>query len=374
MSDPSTGIVVFILGAGASAGDDLKPIDGSKKGNSASPPLIKGFFNKRFYEAAEYTAAAANADYELAFDFITRTLLISEPVGTGRWEKLDLEQVFTSIELDREFDGPESDAGAQSILTRNVLIRYIGRMLSLSTLNKYGKHTRELSSRIQDRDSVITFNYDLLFDQELQRGHPEKRVAEGHYGNFFARVLRQPFLPDAGNLGVFLKMHGSLNWFQCTNLKCPGNADVQFETDAQAVLKNQTNRSPSRCTRCGAELIPLLIPPLVRKPVNENWILRGVWGLARHTLEIASSVVLVGFSAAETDFYARWLLRSSVGARSNVEVYVVDPMNEERAFRERMDNIFLRGWSPKFREFSEIRKILDEVGRPSLGSTAVPKT
>jgi hypothetical protein len=144
-----------------------------------------------------------------------------------------------------------------------------------------------LPSRRVSNDSVITFNYDLLFDHELQRGHPEKRVAVGHYGNFFARVLKQLFLPDTGDPGVFLKMHGSLNWFQCTDLKCPGNSELQFETDAQAVLKKQIDRIPSHCTRCGAELIPLLIPPLVRKPVNENWIIRGVWGLARHCLETA---------------------------------------------------------------------------------------
>jgi hypothetical protein len=147
-------------------------------------------------------------------------------VGTGRWEELNLEDVFTSIELDREFEGPESDAGSWSILRRNALIRYIGRMLGLSTLNKYGEHVRELSSRIKLCDSVVTFNYDLLFDQELQRGHPERRVAVGHYGNFFARVLKQAFLPDTGDQGVFLKMHGSLNWFQCTNPKCPGNTDI----------------------------------------------------------------------------------------------------------------------------------------------------
>lgn len=368
----SAGIVVFMLGAGASTGDSLKPIDGSTKTNSANPPLIKGFFDNEFYKATGYTVAAAKAEYQPAFDFIIRTFLISKRVGTGRWRRLNLEEVFTSIELQREFEGFESDAGAQSILTRNALIRYIGRMLGLSTLNKYGEYARELHSRIESRDCVITFNYDLLFDQELQRGHNEKRVAMGHYGNFFARVLEQPFLPDTGHPGVFLKMHGSLNWLQCPNLKCPGNADVRFEVDAQAVLLNQINGSSSSCTRCGAQLIPLLVPPLVRKPVNENWIIRGVWGLAKHALETASTVVLVGFSVAETDFYARWLLRSSVGARNHVKVFVVDPMNGDRRFRERMNSIFLRGWSRKFSEFSEISKILDEVGRPSPGTMAAP--
>ena len=81
--------------------------------------------------------------------------------------------------------------------------------------------------------------------------------------------------------------------------------------------------------------------------------------------------VLVGFSAAETDFYARWLLRSSAGARSDVQVYVVDPANEAEAFRKRMDDIFLCGWSRKFHTFSETKKILDEVGRPTAATTAV---
>jgi hypothetical protein len=361
--------VVFVLGAGASSGESLKGLAESAvavPSGDVTPPLTTGFFKRELYEAVGYEGEKAESDFPLAFRHIREAELLRENVGEGNWASLNLEELFTSIELDLEFQGVESDAGAKRLLIRNELVRYIGRILALCTHKKYGENYRRLQSRLRSADSAITFNYDLLYDQELQRGHPEQRVAVGPYGNFFARVFQQPFLPDSQGPEIFLKMHGSLNWFQCTNFKCPGNTQVHFEVDAQRVLDWATGATQAKsCSRCGSEMIPLLIPPLLKKPISENWITRAVWGLARQTLATASKVVVVGFAAAETDFYARWLLRSAVGMRSDVEVFVVDPKNDEAGFHQRMNRIFPRGWIGRFHTFSEIDDILNVVGRPT---------
>ena len=48
----------------------------------------------------------------------------------------------------------------------------------------------------------------------------------------------------------------------------------------------------------------------------ESSVRSGGW--PRHGLPIASRVVVIGFSAAPTDFYASWLLKSKVGVRDDM--------------------------------------------------------
>jgi len=123
------------------------------------------------------------------------------------------------------------------------------------------------------------------------------------------------------------------------------------------------------CQRCGSELTPLLIPPLLRKPITDNGIIRSVWGLAGQRLAAADNVVIVGFSAAPTDFYAAWLLRSSLGKLRRPNIYVVNPGNEagvDASFQERMRDILPPGFNTDFHFFSDIYAV---VARMRVGAS-----
>ncbi len=116
------------------------------------------------------------------------------------------------------------------------------------------------------------------------------------------------------------------------------------------------------CLSCGTDMLPLLIPPLLNKPISDRRIIRSIWSLARQRLDDA------GFSAPPTDFYAAWLLCSTVGVRDNVEIIVVNPGNDEAEpthadFARRMGEIFPRGFNSRFLRFSEIAEILAAVCR-----------
>src|SRR6266852_602177 len=116
--------VVYILGAGASHGDHFATLESAPPGaptTGASPPLVNGFFAKELYDAMRYTGAEAEKDFPDAFAYIRKNKAITDHVGQGQWRKLDLEQIFTSIELEREFRSPESDEAAQAVLIRNQL-------------------------------------------------------------------------------------------------------------------------------------------------------------------------------------------------------------------------------------------------------------
>ena len=166
--------VVFVLGAGASHGDSLTVIDRNPPppAHAAAPPVTNGFFRQELFESIHYPGATAEGDFPAAFDYIRRSRLLLEAVGIGGWKQLDLEQIFTSVELERTFSNPESDRAAKATLVRNQLVRYIQRILSLCTQFCYGQHYRRLASAANaDVDcTIITFNWESPPRSGITRG------------------------------------------------------------------------------------------------------------------------------------------------------------------------------------------------------------
>lgn len=358
---------VFVLGAGASYGDSLEPTGGAKqtrKAPGSPPPLIAGFFRRSLYQALGYDPSQAEADYEEVFRYARNTLGIHDQLGEGKWESLDLEDLFTSIEVHREFSAPESDEFGRLLVIRNKLARYVQRILGFCTSGTFGKHSRSLVSKLTMEDSVITFNYDLLIDQEFYRLEPTGKGEFAHYENFQSIVLGAEaggLLGPSGAEGLYLKLHGSLNWSRCTNPSCPRSSALIIDRDVPAILDLRMGIGERRCSVCDGELAPLLIPPLVDKPIVENPAIRASWGLARKRLTQASTVVVIGYSAPPTDFRSKWLLRSTVGARKDVQVIVVDPANGKDEFKARLETVFPLGYDDNFKHFCEIEDIFHRI-------------
>jgi hypothetical protein len=113
---------------------------------------------------------------------------------------------------------------------------------------------------------------------------------------------------------------------------------------------------------------PVVIPPLLRKPIVDDSVIRSIWGLAREKLLEAENVIVIGYSAPATDFYAAWLLRSTVGRRSGASVEVINPCNDKdhpghAQFKQRMDSVFMHGYGDKLRHFSEIETAIESAER-----------
>jgi len=355
---------VYVIGAGASYGESLKPIPDIPAGHpelhSRTPPVTNGFFNKDLLDALAY--GEAERDYAVVVEHIRRTKLLAEPFGTGAWKVLDLEELFSSLEIEREFQNPESDEGAHLLLTRNKLVRYIRRIIGFCTQYTYGEYYRKLAQALDPNDTVITFNWDLLLDQEFLPAN----ILAHPYSKFFMTVQPEEITINFQNpgTGLYLKLHGSLNWFRCGNHKCRANTTVAFQSDTQSCLSVNQGIGALSCGQCGSEMNPVIVPPLLRKPVGEDSFIRSAWGLARTRLTVASKVVVIGFSAAPTDFYSSWLLRSTVGTREGVEILVINPSNRgDGEFKRRMDAIFLKGYDASLYEFSQIGEVLANPGQ-----------
>jgi len=369
--------LVFILGAGASHGESLSAyVDGPPPlcRTNATPPITTGFFNGDFLGSIGYRPEDAEKDFSEAFVYIRWLEQIGKdvPVGEGSWNTVDLEEILTSVELSREFQGLDSDAGAQYVLIRNKLIRYLWRVIAYCTLRKYGAHSKKLVQSLPWDATLITFNYDLLLDQEQITEH-EVLSPQYQYSSDPA-LARELVLPQEAT-GLFLKMHGSLNWFRCTNGRCLSKSGIQFQLDTARCLDRAMGMhiGEESCRYCGSETIPAIVPPVLRKPITEDSLLRTIWGQARQKLNSAEVIVLIGFSAAPTDFYASWLIRSAVGVRPDAHVFVVNPANDHghpdhREHSSRMSSVFTaqRGterYDDQFCTFAEIEDILSLLRR-----------
>lgn len=366
---------VYVIGAGASHGESLRPLQSLSSGHPGTrpttnprlhaPPMTGGFFARDLLDALGYSQAEQeNAE---VIRHIRDAGLVNDLFGEGAWKEINLEEVFTALEIEREFQNPESDHGAKLLLVRNELVRYIRRIIGLCTLNASGEYYGKLYSRLMRGDSIITFNWDLLLDLEFIPPRMGGMV-QFQYSNFLDAVkpsdarLHEMLQQSPGD-GLLLKLHGSLNWYRCGNHRCPVSSDFVFLHDTQGCLSVNSNSVEVRCQQCGSVMNPIIVPPVLRKSITEDPVIRAAWGLAWRRLRDASRVVVIGFSAAPTDFYTSWLLRSTVGVREGVLINVINPSNDRGAadhddFRKRMLAIFPRDYDFSCRYFSEIESVL----------------
>ena len=159
------------------------------------------------------------------------------------------------------------------LIVRNQLVSYIGLILGICTHNCYGKFSRQLLSKLDGSNSLFTLNWDLLLDEAFNAFGTKP-----HVNNFLTtRYGNEIGYTSAGN-GLFLKLHGSLNWFICTNPKCKFSSELRIEPDTDYCLSRASGNSAGGdyftvdlgCPHCGSATNPFIIPPLVRKPITKN--------------------------------------------------------------------------------------------------------
>ena len=354
---------VFILGAGSSFGDTFFSNDDTPRPN---PPLIYQFFDSRYWqgEAEDFTQGR----YAHLIRRISNHWGIKDEFGSGKWRALSLEDVFTTFAIENEFAPIGTEEKAYSQLFLSDLKRYIRRAIGYSTAFRMGKFTQLLASELKENDSIITFNYDLLMDQELLR----KENGRFQYQNFHVKFLRSSLFEESEALlkgaGLYLKMHGSLNWFGCTNEACPQFGHVQVFTSVGQCLGSSILGVDFKCDRCESPLDAILIPPLLNKPIMREKVFRVIWGNAYSTISRAKNIVVIGFSFPPTDFYAAWLFRAALQRNEEAKIWMVNPSNKAShplhdSFRERMESIFVNGYNDKYYMFDQLEEILDHLER-----------
>ncbi|MEW6048008.1 MAG: SIR2 family protein [Bacillota bacterium] len=199
---------------------------------------------------------------------------------------------------------------------------------------------------IRRRASVISTNYDLIFDQALE----DCGIMPDYCVD-----------PSRSQRGLrLLKIHGSVNWLVCLDCGCVGVWPDSYPT--QSLFAGQ--RVEHSCPRCGqANWADMLVTPSRRRS-QPHFSLKQIWKAARDELSRATLVVFIGYSLPDEDEDVRNLLREGIGAHA--EVLVVDPsvstVARYRQFFEggRVESI-LQPLSPSLWEQPEVALLLDRL-------------
>lgn len=280
--------IVYFLGAGASndSGFDL--------------PTMQGFFRLKDIRKVKYSQLKAFIDKNFP----------KIPL-----KKINLEDVITNLELSIDRFGsfgrrPESKLlDARKQFDQLVLER-------LNYLPKGKKFSSEkfecIFQGLTEQDTIITLNYDLTVKRTLEQMKTsginsdiaENLLKREHYMLHEAGVEDAASRREGWSNGLYLKLHGSLDWFQCPHRDCPNYSMI--------VTKNPYYKDdPMPCAVCGAESEIAIVPPIMNKSFDRWPKLGLVWRLAREELTKSTKVIFIGVSFAPSDYYLRWLIKSS---------------------------------------------------------------
>jgi hypothetical protein len=232
----------------------------------------------------------------------------------------DIEHLLTEIEVNLQmFD---SSRPAEGRFTKQQLKESRGILLfTIATwfhdIYKTAHRSEWLSEIVdrmrQENAAVVSFNWDLLLDHLLFKGN----LCAENYG--LSKKL--------GHGPVLLKPHGSLNWYQGTQLKHVPEVkriEIFHRSDSSksvhAFLRPREVRSKS-----GKCYTPLIIPPTHIKDFKQL-IFRRLWQNCTDVLSTPKKLVFLGYSLPAADMHAQFIFRCGFHNQINGRI----KNNEER--------------------------------------------
>lgn len=280
---------VYFLGAGASAGSDFRL------------PTMEGFFRKEDFQENRYPHLKE---------------LLERLYPETPYCKINMEEVITHLELSLEgFGGDWETSKVEELEAKRQFFEYIQQRFSL-VIVKCGqeyceKHLSLFKYLNDDEDTIISLNYDLVVEKTLKNAGKEKEKYLDRskqllvyqfkiWGGIGPVIFKEEYAK-----GLFLKLHGSLNWVYCPNSEC--FLHQQFYPVAEFV------KEP--CAACGTPVQFVIVPPTMKKSYDNFPKLKLIWHLAFKKLQEAERLIMIGMSLPDSDYYLRWLLKESMVRR-----------------------------------------------------------
>jgi hypothetical protein len=318
---------VFVLGAGASAASEFEL------------PTMNRFLAKLSENDTAHAELVA---------YLRKTFPLTP------CEELNLEDVFTQIELDAAQFASISGLETHELhRARASLLSYVRERLEVPVAKGSRKACPILLGllRVSPKPdyyphTIISLNYDLIVDVTLEEvfadleNLPENEaILERSYDLLRPRAHLLAGVPTLWPVevmaGKLLKLHGSVDWIFCPTRGCPSH-DAFYPSWQQVDwrwpgLAGDPPRfgEGSICSLCGSSLQWVIVPPTMRKSFEDYPRLLLIWRLAHEELKAADRVVFFGVSMAPSDYYLHWLIRSSLVYRDpRPEVVVINPCGE----------------------------------------------
>jgi len=335
---------VFILGAGASY--------------QAGVPLMNDFLDV----ANTLWRNGETKDFDQQFAAVFRGRSTLQQVHSKSQLNIqNIESVFAAFEMGKtlrkfgDFNNEEIDnlvAAMKSIIVATIESKLefpvSSDQANISSPYPYDSFVEMLNNiktkSIPKQDvAVITFNYDLALDYAFYR----QQI------NFFYGLENNKQDNDI----PFLKLHGSLNWAQCSicDQVIPWKLNEYYSTH-RPTFKQNIHRlrvgSKIREHKHGDHKVysePLIAPPTWSKTEYYK-ILSPVWANAAKELSDAENIFVIGYSLPESDSFFRYLYAlGTVGTNLLKRFWVFDPDetgNVEKRFRELLGHGALQAFKP----------------------------
>lgn len=254
-------------------------------------------------------------------------------------QEYNLEEVMSFLHLSNarlplwrnRSQSPSSDT---NLALYEYLLTYVKERLAIPKNDVCPLH-RRLFESLNQQDSIISFNYDLVTDNALleieprEHGRPAQDTRMGKISGLLGRlnIWSDPppsLMPREQKWGFYLKLHGSLDWLHCETPGCENNINI-FSLGVSALAEGQNEGMP--CRYCGASLKTFIVPPVASKRLEDRGRMAFLWNIALRQLSSASRIAVIGISLAPSDFELRWLIRQAIELRNDpkYELHVVNP-------------------------------------------------
>lgn len=229
------------------------------------------------------------------------------------------------------------------------------------------KNAQRLAKKCVDlRIPIISFNYDLIFDNlllETEKWNPvfgygtELTIAgESEMGRMDLPPLKT-LMKNKNPNSILLKLHGSLNW-GIRKIEHPdGSQPIEISPNILASIKglnlqqSENNFEEIKAIKPIDNMTqaygipgspnyyykPFFIPPLSQKGSSyKHPFIKNIWYMAHQAISKASRIFIVGYSLPEGDYEVSNLLREALAFNnSETSLLIIDPSdNVEKRFKD----------------------------------------
>jgi hypothetical protein len=351
---------VYILGAGASYSHSNKEF-----------PLINDIFKvaKKLLVTSLITDInTLNPNYGCVEDYIGNKF--NKSIFNIK-QKLNIEDILTNLEIDIE----KTKSNDLQIVRDRIITIILVTFILLDRKSVYYKRNSEyflFFDRLKDNDTIITYNWDLLLDNILDRERIISNIK--NIGQVEDGILKKQYLRMLMDLsayrdlswdrtsapyeqynskGYYLKLHGSIDWLYCPNEDC-GLYSKVFP------VKNVSGEyliADYKCHECSSRMKHLIIPPILNKNYSSFPFVKKLWNIALEELQSADELVIWGYRLPPTDFYNRWLFRQKSDKLKKVSIINPECFRKRKNKELRKNKIFLE----PFLDIFEASKIVPEI-------------
>ena len=272
---------VFVLGAGTSYG--------------AGFPLASQLFNRAYGRMEDDDQRQVGKALRYLYPVSGRNRPSRRTLENVNVEELlsllDTAEEFNEI-LPTTFLEPVVIRRLRSSLLKSIVELLVENQLKAESSKKRVDYVDRFLSRLEPGDTVITFNWDLLFERRMRKIGQEFKLCPREESNHLA----------------YLKVHGSIDWYRGAELDSRKGFKVVYRQLYRAPwpkVSRQRDKLPS-------DALPFIVPPTFNKSFRGCADIEELWVQAFQRLQEADEIYVCGYRFPPEDLFARFVLRRAI--------------------------------------------------------------